>query len=354
MNGWRGVAVVFGAACGVHAATAQSPTVTVSGVGYAQFGYAMKKDSSLTPVGNDNNFDVSRSYVNVVGKFSDGVMTRVTVDVDGRKANASQLSFRLKYAYVAWTPAKSTLTYKLGLIHTPWIDWEETLWDYRMQGPVALDRNGKLTSADFGAGIDGMWNKDQVNAQVGIYDGEGYGGAPGDQHKDIEGRLSVRLAGTDLSSKVGGLRLTGYAGLGKANGGGTRTRLVGMLSYKSKAATLAAEYAVTRDSTSATTPDTKGGILSAYGVFNLPRSKAAIIGRVDSYDPDTDNEGTSGYGGSLAANRQTRVIAGLSYAISPNLRVLADVDLNALQGGSPNNGFDGSRQMVFFHTEFKF
>jgi len=48
----------------------------------------------------------------------------------------SSRSYRLKYAYFAWTPGASPLSYKLGLIHTPFLDWEEALWDYRMQGPM--------------------------------------------------------------------------------------------------------------------------------------------------------------------------------------------------------------------------
>jgi nitrate reductase assembly molybdenum cofactor insertion protein NarJ len=52
-------------------------------------------------------------------------------------------------------------------------------------------------------------------------------------------------------------------------------------------------------------------------------------------------------------NRQVRAIAGISYAISPNLRVLLDTDLNALQNGGTNT-FDRNRQMVYFATEFKF
>jgi len=43
----------------------------------------------------------------------------------------------------------------------------------------------------------------------------------------------------------------------------------------------------------------------------------------------------------------------VSYAITPNLRVLLDVDTNSLENGSTNS-FDKSRSMLFFHTEIKF
>jgi hypothetical protein len=352
------LAVTFG--LGVHA-TAARAQVTVGGVGYFQYGYSLKPDSGLVAstghAGHDNNFDVGRSYVNVNAKFADGVSARITSDVDGRGlsfggVSETQLTLRLKYAYVGWQPnAKGALTYKIGLMQTPWIDWEENLWDYRMQGTTAFDRNKLFPSSDFGAGVDGNWNYDQVNMQVGVYNGEGYSSAPGDPGKDFEGRLSVRLAKTDMAGRSGGLRATGYVQIGQSNGGGTRQRFIGNVSYKSKAVTLAAEIGVGQDSTNATHPKQKQQTISAFGVFNLPKSKAALIARVDVFDPNTDS--TSAAKNSTGSNKQTRFIGGASYAISPNLRVLLDVDTNSLENGSTNS-FDKSRSMLFFHTEIKF
>lgn len=353
-SGARRVTFAVMLGLGVHAVVAGAQ-VTVGGVGYVQYAYSLISDSALVATtgraGHDNNFDVSRSYVNVLGKLAGGVQTRVTVDVDGRKAAANQLSLRLKYAFVGWTPTSSALTYKMGLFTTPWIDFEEAIWDYRMQGPTAFDRNGLFPSSDFGIGADGSWHSDQVNMQVGLFDGEGYSNAPGDPGKDAEGRISVRLARTDLAGRVGGLRLSGYGQIGRATGGGARQRFIGNLSYKSKAVTLVAEYLIGQDSTSAATPKQKTGVLSAYGVFNIPNSKAALIARVDTYDPNTDS--TAAAKGATAVNRQTRVIAGVSYQIAPSLRVLGDVDLNSLQNGSTNS-FDKSRQMFYVQTQFTF
>ena len=358
MKLWIAVVLTAAALTGLsshsaNAQAAQAPTVTVGGVGYLNYFYQLNVDSSLAPPAHGNNFDVARSYVNVLGKFSGGIASRVTIDVDSRRAASNQQTLRLKYAFVAWTPQGSHLTYKLGMIQTPWVDFEEAVWDYRMQGVIPMERAGYITSSDFGAGIDGTWNYDQVNMQVGIYNGEGYSAALGDNRKDVSGRVSVRLARTNLPGRVGGLRLTGYANLGLANGGGARNRAIALLSYKSKQLTLAAEYGMMRDSTSAATPDVQGSLVAAYGVFNVPKTKAAVIGRVDSFDPNVDSTATT-TGARIGANRQTRVIAGVSYAMTPNLRLLIDADLNAIDGGSPTNNFDKARQVVYFHTEFKF
>src|SRR3989449_9540731 len=136
------------------------PQVTVGGVVYGQ-SLDQLKDS--LGAGHQTQFSIQRAYVNVIGRFSGGVQTRVTADI--QPAAAGNQVFRLKYAYAGWTPSGSVLTYKLGLLHTPWLDWEEALGDYRMQGTMALDRNGYATPAAFGAGIEGKGKDDQGNGQ---------------------------------------------------------------------------------------------------------------------------------------------------------------------------------------------
>ena len=212
---------IFAAPLSLEPAAAQNspPTgVTVSGLVYAQYLYQLKDTASHV-----NNFDVTRAYLNVIGKLGQGLGTRVTADVY-RNSDGS-LGYRLKYAYAAYTPEHSALTFKLGQIHTPWLDWEEALWDYRMQGTMALERGGYVSSSDLGVGVDGDWGKGRVNAQIGLYNGENYNRTPGDQRKDAMGRVSVRLLETDDPGRAGGLRVTAYGQTGKPTGGGIRNQI---------------------------------------------------------------------------------------------------------------------------------
>src|SRR5207249_4368363 len=338
-----GVAVVAPAG-GVVPVTAQQtapppPQVTVSGVVYGQYLYQLKDSLGA---GDPNQSSSQRAYINVLGKFSGGLRTRVTGDL--QPSGSGNQMLRLKYAFAAWTPAGSDLTYKLGLLHTPWLDWEEALWDYRMQGTMALDRNGYATAADFGAGIDGKWQDDQVNGQLTVVNGEGYSGGTGDNRKDVMARVSVRLVKTDDNSRVGGLRITGYAGVGKPTSGGTRNRFLGMLSYRSKQFTLAAEYAATKDTVTAPpVPETTGRVISAFGVYHVQSSGVTLIARVDVVDPNT----------SVSGDRQTRVIGGISYQVTPNLRVLADVD-NLSYETTPTGLQDATRSRGLFQMQFTF
>ena len=309
-----------------QAPAAQAPQVTVGGVVYTQYQYT---DAAV----HTNTFDVTRAYVNVLGRFSGGITTRVTADII--PSGVTNQVVRLKYAFAAWTPSGSSLTYKLGMMQTPFVDFEETLWDYRMQGTIAVDRNGALTSSDIGFGVDGKWNNDQVNGQVAVVNGEGYSGGTGDFHKDLEARVSVRVMTTNDASRVGGLRLTGYAGVGKygpAFAGNDRNRFLGQVSYRSQLLTLAGEYVSRKDSTQT------GSIISAFGVYHLTNSKIAVIGRVDIVDPNT----------SVANNKNTCIIGGVSYQLSPNVRLLADLDRQSFESGAT------ATNQALFQAQFVF
>ena len=87
--------------------------VVVSGVGYAQYVYQLKDTAN-----HNNNFNVTRAYMNLIGKFAGGVGARVTLDVN-RPPATTRSRYRLKYAFATYTPTGSALTFKIGMIHTP-------------------------------------------------------------------------------------------------------------------------------------------------------------------------------------------------------------------------------------------
>jgi len=336
-------------------ARGQAPTITVGTLVYGEYRYQLKRDSVTDS--HLNNFDLTRAYINIVGKFPSGITARVTPDIF--RATDGTLTFRLKYAYAAYTPQNSPLTPKFGVIHTPWLDWEEALWDYRMQGTMAMERfrnpagTQYLSSSDLGFGVDGKFKYDFVNFQVGVYNGEFYSAPERDKYKDLEARLSVRVLESDDHSRVGGLRITGYGAVGTPTGGGTRNRYIGMVSYKSKLLTLAGEYGRARDQldqhppvtgSPAVVPQTDGNIFSAFGVFNIPNSHAALIARWDAQDPNTDVDNDKLY----------RFIGGVSYQISPEVRMLGDVDNLWSESGVYTNAVNSTRSSALLQMQIAF
>ena len=333
--------ILAAALCALGASTAaaqtpqapQPPQISVGVLAYAQYLYQLKDTTN-----HINNFDVKRAYVNVVGRFSGGVYARITADIYVPSATDSSHSYRIKYAYVQYTPTGSPLAFKIGEIHTPWLDWEEALWDYRMQGTMALERSGYVSSAGFGVGVDGKWGPDKVNMQFTVTNDRFYSQSVGDQRKWAQARVSVRAMDTNDSSRVGGLRVTGFADYGNAVGGGPHQRWLGMVSYKTKQITLAGEAAATRDP-----GPVNGHVYSAFGVYKFTQSKAAVIARVDIFHAQAGS----------TTDKQTRFIGGLSYQISPNLRVLGDWDFVSYQG-TPTAAQEATRSQALFQTQFNF
>ena len=294
-------------------AASAAPSVRVTSTMFLNYLVSMSDT-----IARSNNFDVARAYINVLGRFDDGVSTRVTADVY-RPADGT-LTYRLKYAYVAWNPKSGPYAIKFGMINTPWIEWEETLWDYRFQGGVAFDRAGYLTSSDLGAGVDGSFRGERFNFQATIVNGEGYNRPGGDEGKDVQARASLRLMSTDDSGRVGGLRVSAYGQYGKRTAGGPRNRAVGMVSYRSRALTIAAEAAAVKDRL-ASGSNADGRVYSAFGVAHIGTTPWSVIARADHVDPNR-NESNDGY---------TTFIAGPSYQIAKPLRVLLDIDHTSYQ-----------------------
>src|SRR5438309_10860284 len=116
-----------------------------------------------------------------------------------------------------------------------------------------------------------------------------------------------------------------------------------MLSYRSKQFTLAGEFASTKDTVPAAAANVTGRVISGFGVYHVPRSGVALIARVDVVDPNT----------SVSGDRQTRVIGGISYQVTPNLRVLADVD-NVSYESRVAADADPGRSLGLFKMQFKF
>jgi hypothetical protein len=161
------------------------------------------------------------------------------------------------------------------------------------------------------------------------------------------GRVSVRLMPTDDPSRVGGLRVTGYAQFGQPVGGGAKNRYLGMVSYKSKMVTLAAEFATTQDSTFSATAPVKplltGQVIAGYGILKVPNSQVGFLARVDLFNPDTQNAHTA------ANQKQTRVIGGIFYQLNPHLRLLADVDADSYEisaTGGPAGQYAQATQLL--------
>src|ERR1051325_3872816 len=125
----------------------QYPIVRVGVLSYLQY------DAELKNRDGYNNFDVTRAYLNINGQLSKNVRFRLTPDI--RRATDSSLSgslvLRIKYAFMQFDNVTPKGWIRLGANQTPWLDFEEGINGYRVQGLMFSEREGLIPgSSDFG------------------------------------------------------------------------------------------------------------------------------------------------------------------------------------------------------------
>ena len=252
--------------------------------------------------------------MNINGQLSKNVRFRLTPDI--RRATDSTLAgtlvFRVKYAFLELDNVKSERSWvRFGAHQTPWLDFEESINRYRVQGMMFSEREGLIPgSSDFGVGYFTPLGK-YVDLQTGVYNGEGYAQTDVNKYKSAQARLTLRpFAGRGVAN---GFRLSGFynAGWYAANRPRNLGIVMGSFEHTNLVATL--QYLKATENPNAVAPRDvdRNGVSGFVEIRQGPKGWAALA-RVDHLDPDE----------SLASNSQRRVIAGGAYwFVWPRTRV---------------------------------
>ena len=276
-----------------------------------------------------NEFSLTRGYLDFRKEFTPWFSGRITPDIT--RDSTGDYKLRIKYLYGNFKLPDFKIFTKnwieVGMIHTPWFDFEENINIYRSQGTMFIERNEIMNSADLGVGFFGYFGGEmpeeylkKVNKHwagrygsygIGIYNGGGYHAGENNENKAFEARLTLR----PFPDRIPGLQLTYFNTTAKGNRKEEpdwKTN-IGFLSYEAAWGTLIAQYADAKGSQkgeykvgSTTFLDERDK--DGYSFFaNLkapwnPRYRAFV--RYDFWDPDDDIKGDT----------QKRYIGGLSYA----------------------------------------
>ncbi|MFO8086543.1 MAG: hypothetical protein R6T91_01890 [Bacteroidales bacterium] len=182
-----------------------------------------------------NQFRLKRGYFTVKTQLDERFSVRYTQDItmDMEGEDMGNVEIRLKYLYLAmdlWDKGfLKHMEMEFGMIHKPWLDFEQSINPYRVQGYMFAERNGINSSADLGVGIFGLfggkmdkhYRKNVSNKYagrygsyaLGIYNGPGYHTLEVNNNKTVEGRLSIR----PLPDHLPGLQASYAFAYGKAN-----------------------------------------------------------------------------------------------------------------------------------------
>lgn len=313
-----------------------------------------------------NEFVIKRGYLNFRKNINPYLSGRITPDItiDQEGDGEGDVEMRLKYCFMEMKHPESigfltNPSILVGQVYTPWIEFEEKINVYRVEGAHFLDRIKQISSADFGVTvtslIGGKMDEDfqkRINKShagkygsfaFGVYNGGGYHSLEKNCNKTLQGRLSIR----PLPKYIPGFQVSVAGLMGKGNiAESPDWRMIsGFLSYEH-------EFFVLTGQVYSATGDHQGSLIdnitmdpyknkghSIFTEVKLFKKKVSMVGRWDYWEISKTN---------LFAS--SRYIAGVAYHISGRNKVM--VNYNFLDNNSSHTKPDDKAIEIMFELSF--
>jgi len=296
---------------------------------------------------HQDGFDVKRSYINVTGNINHLIAFRITPDIQritSTNLNGS-LTFRLKYAYgqynldEKWTKGSWV---RFGAQQTPYVDWLENVYRYRFQGTILTDREGFLSSSDFGLSTHYNLPGNYGDLHVGYYNGDTYSKAEVGDQKAFQARLSFRpLPGAGV---LKGLRLTAFYDADHFAQRDEKRRFVATGTFEHKHLVAGYEHFEATDVTTAVSNEVRTHAWSAWATPRIAKGWEGLL----RYDHLSSND-------PLKDGSHNRKIGGIAYWIQgqqPSTTAAFLVDYEAVN--YDQTPFQANERRIALHTLFNF
>jgi hypothetical protein len=315
------------------------PIIRIGVLSYLQYAAELENRDGL------NAFDVTRAYLNVNAQVAENVRFRFTPDIrritDGSLAGS--LTVRVKYAFGQFDNLVNERSWvRFGLHQTPWLDFEESINRYRVQGTVFTEREGLIPgSADFGASYFTPLPAGYGEVHGGVFNGEGFTQSDPNKYKSAQGRLTLRPFPN--RGAANGFRLSAFYNAGWYAEDRPRRLGIVMGSYEHRNLVITLQRIAATESPLVLAPrdiDRDG-----WSMFIEPRQGPAGwagLFRVDAFDPDE----------ALADNSQQRLIGGVAYwFVWPRARLGLVATNERVDYDTPAR-LDENRLLLQTHVEF--
>jgi hypothetical protein len=326
---------------GAQATTPQPeyPIIRVSVLSYLQYAAETENRDGV------NSFDVTRAYLNINAQLASRVRFRFTPDIrritDGSLAGS--LTLRVKYAFGQLdTIGQSGSWARFGLHQTPWLDFEESVNRYRVQGTMFSEREGLIPgSGDFGASYFTPLPHGYGEVHGGVFNGEGFTQAEANKYKSIQARLTVRpFPNRGIAH---GLRVSGFLNKGWYAADRPRDLGIVMGSFEHRHLVVTLQHLNATETPSATTPIEIHR--NGWSVFAEPRqgpSGWAGLLRYDSLEVDEAVPDST---------KQRAIVGGGYWFVWPRTRVGLVATNEHVTYDSPTP-LDENRVLLQMHFEF--
>ncbi len=310
--------------------------------------------AALSKRTHTNSAILKRGYVTLKKDLNDVFSVRYTQDitVDKEGSDAGNVETKLKYLYLKVTPHINSKVFtgswlEVGMVHKPWLDYEQKINTYRLQGNMAVLRNKLIISSDFGVTfggnigpkmdakflkeVNGAMKGKYFSYALGIHNGGGYSAKEQNTNKVFSGLFSFR----PFANSIPQLQLSTSFNLGKGNteynpsykqfvwfGAWTGRNLTFTAQYHKGEGDFKGNY-VRKDNDGQSLKN-KG--YSFFGEYQFGTSPWAIWGRHDYFSLRREKEDEI----------TRRYIAGITYRVNRNIRLVLDTEQTELQRGRDN------------------
>lgn len=322
-------------------ATNQSPIVlqtdnslAISGEWFLSYQIGQKTNQDF------NNFNLKRGYITIKKTLARNIAGRITPDisVDREGDGEGDIELRLKYCYINFVwPTNGFFNspqLEFGLVHRPWLDFEEHINRYRVQGTMFLERNGIFDSGDYGVifmtllgenisqeyqmHVNNSYPGRYGSLAIGIYNGGGYHAIEKNKNKSFEWRITIRPFPVILP----GLQMSYLGAYGKGNQTFSPAWELhdGFLSYELPRLIFTAQYYQGKGNAKGTLLDVSKNSIEHKGYSGFGEVKFHkwnLIGRYDFYEAFLPP----------ANLKQKRFVSGLAYDLGGGIKILMDYEL---------------------------
>ena len=301
------------------------PKVKIGAEAYVGYSYDFDNEDLNSDGSHKNKFSLNRGYLNVNADLTPEIKFRFTPDISRISSddnNNGDYALRVKYLYAEFHDFLKfypSLDVKLGQFQGAWLDHEEGLWTYRVQGTMLAEREGFMNSADLGVNLQGKIPAGYGEWQANVNNGEGYHADEVNKYKSVQARLTINPLPNNEWTK--GLEVTGFTFFGRKDRITSKDIYIAFLGYKLKDDLfVGGEYLWTHGPDSLVTSTTAhhnidGNGFSLLAWYRMPFWKPIrVMGRYDHYDHDTDSPN----------NTDTRYIYGVSYDLNKYVTFLLD------------------------------
>jgi len=333
----------------VFSASAQDKNA-VGAVGPIKFSGLMFGDiyynaNSINPANKDlNGFDFRRIYITADYTISDQFSSRFRME--SAISSGNNIGVFVKDAWLKWKNIFEGSDLIVGMSPTPAFDGSEGAWGYRALEKTIMDYFKIVSSRDIGIDLKGKIDGDGV-AKYWLKIGNNSGNKPEtDKYKRYYTQLQFTPSSNFLITVYGDYasnpqKFDPFDGQMKNN---SAFVAAGFLNYKQGnnfSIGLEGFIKSQQNNYSATGAAAALGNQSGFGVSVWAKAmvteKVGVVGRYDSYDPNTNNAATN--------DRQGLIIGAIDFKVAPKVSVMPGVEVHTIQGASDS---DITPRITFF------